>query len=120
MLGRDGNVYVIKEGESPEVAVITQNGSVLRSLALAIPERKRLDNSRLFGKYLLARETNSDGKPDVARKPSLVELDTETGQVVSTYLTGKTVWWPGCDQGSGLLAIDPETDTLDLLEPVSQ
>lgn len=120
MLGRDGNVYVVKEGDSPAVAVISQNGSVLRSLALAIPEGKRLDNSRLFGKHLLARETNSDAKSDAATKPLLVEVDTETGQVVSNYLTGKTVWWPGCDQGSGLVAIDPETNTLDLLEPVSQ
>jgi hypothetical protein len=121
MLGPDGNVYVVKEGKAPALAVISADGSVLRSLDLAIPKGKILDYSRLFGNHLVVRmTTDPDHMAGGTLKTSLVEFDTETGKMVSNYLTTKTVWWPACDQGSGLTAINPATNTLDVLEPARQ
>jgi hypothetical protein len=121
MLGPDGNVYVVKEGETPALAVISPDGSVLRSVALAVPEGETLDFSRLFGKTLVARMMTDPGsEPGRALKTSIAEFDTESGRMVSNYLTAKTGWWPACDEGSGLTAINPFSNTFDTLEPIPQ
>lgn len=118
ILGPDGNVYVVKEGETPALAVISPDGDVLRSIALAVPSGGALEYSRLFGQHLLARMTfDQPHPPSGGIKTSLVEFDTTTGKMVSNYLTTKIGWWPGCDAGSGLVGINPVAQSLEVLEP---
>jgi len=120
MLGPDGNVYVVEEGKTPALAVISPDGTVLRSLALAIPKGKTLDYSRLFGQNLVARMMTYPVPPGSALAPSLAEFDTETGRMIANYSTTKTGWWPACDEGSGLTGINPQTNAFDILEPIQQ
>lgn len=120
MLGSDGNVYIVKEGESPRLAVISLEGTVLSSVALAIPRGRTLDYSRLLGNRLIARTVSTKADPNgKALRQSLTEFDTGTGEMISDYsMTPADNWWPGCDLGTGLSAIDPTKRTLDVLEPI--
>jgi hypothetical protein len=118
MLGPDGNIYVVEEGKTPALAVISPDGTVLRSLALAIPRGKWLDNSRLYGQNLVALMRTDPDPPGGALNPSFAEFDTETGRMIANYSTTKTDWRPACDEGSGLTGINLLANTLDVLEPI--
>jgi hypothetical protein len=115
MLGADGDVYVVKEGATPALAVISPEGTAIRITTLAVPRGQALDFSRLIGNRLIARMAPFE--PTGSFQQSFAEFDTETGAMVSNYKFSKANWMPGCDLGSGLTGINP-AGTLDMLSPI--
>jgi hypothetical protein len=113
-------VWLVRTGDTPVLSSISESGNVIFTTVLKPPEGFRIINPRVAADRLFAALFSAEKK--AKREPLYAQFDTATGEVTQIVVAPgpRPVWNALCYTPNGMLFINSQKRTLNVLVPAPQ
>ena len=113
----DGTIYMLRNGSSPKVYVLSPYGEVIRSFTFTPPTADAIASSMFYSADRLAFGFSLSDPKDFPTDMVIRVIDAEDGHVLWDYLPGKDVaGLPACYNGQGFTLLSGDRRGLALLK----
>jgi hypothetical protein len=113
----DGTIYMLRNGSSPNIYVLSSYGDVIRSFPFAPPTADAIASSMFYSAGRLAFGFSLTDLKDFPTDLVVRVIDAEDGHILWDYVPGKDVaGLPACYNGEGFALLSGDRQGLALLK----